>query len=250
MPYEVWWSNQRDDPWGLSVDHREPDVRAYAEPKADGSIEYYINPIWRRSISLGATEFEQNKSTMELKNLSPSGMAVDLIFYADKTAYGANSKKMDTTLCQGMGFITGTYTSLTPVFHSSIFFRSLVKEDNYEIGAVKYKVTLEDNSVWLIYGWTSSQFNSNPLELELVNNGVIRATKEYSGLVQIAKLAKNGEGNAEAEVIYDAASGAYCAGVELFGSTTQSSAAYGFKYTKQGFRESNLVSYTCFPSAT
>lgn len=190
---------------------------------------------------MGAKQFDRTKSTMETKNLSPSGMSIDMTFYADKTVYAATTKKLDVTLCQGMGFISGTYVALTPVFESSIFVRSLAKQEVYRTGAVKYKAVMEDNSVWLIYGWTDPTTVS-PLNLELVNNGRIEATKGFSGLVQIAKLSKTVAGNAVAEAIYDTTSGAYCGGVAVSGSTTGSTGRYSFTYTRKGYGTSEVVS--------
>lgn len=242
MPYEVWWSNQAGDPWGLSIDHREIESVNYGPTQpGTGAAEYYINPIWRRSIAMGATQFSRTKSTMETKNLVASGMSIDATFYADKSLYATSTKKLEVTLCQGMGFVSGTYYALTPVFDSSILFRTLTKQTIFKTGAVKYKVVLEDNSVWLIYGWTAAG-TSTPLTLELVNNARIEATKGFSGLVQIAKLSKTAAEDIAAETIYDVASGSYCGGVTLAGSTSGSTGKYSFTFTKKGPSTSEVVS--------
>lgn len=247
MPYEVWWGNQANDPWGLSIDHREIESVNYGPPQnGTGAAEYYINPIWRRSIAMGAAQFSREKSTMETKNLVASGMSIDATFYADKALYATTTKKLEVTLCQGMGFVSGTYYALTPVFDSSILFRTLTKQITFKTGAVKYKVVLEDDSVWLIYGWTAAG-TTTPLTLELVNNARIEATRGFSGLVQIAKLSKTTAGNIVAETVYDAASGSYCGGVTLAGSTSGSTGKYSFTYTKKGPGISEVVSDTPCP---
>lgn len=240
MPYEVWFSNAQGEPWGLSVDYREPWSRQFGPNQAsNGASEYYINPIWIRSVHFSATEFVRGTSSMELKNLDHA--SVDMTFYSNKAS--STTKKMEVTLIQGMGFISATYTNLTPMFQSSMLFRNMVKQSTYKTGAVKYKITLEDSSVWVLYAWTAS--GSQPLNLQFINNGKIQATRLFSGLIQIGKLSTWEGGNSAVEAIYDAASGAYAKSLALSTTVTGFSGTYTFTYTKQGYGTSEVVSNNC-----
>ncbi|TGZ80596.1 glycoside hydrolase [Ascodesmis nigricans] len=238
MPYEVWFSNNANEPWGLSVDYREPELRQFGPTQSsNGASEYYINPIFIRSLHFSATEFIRGTSTLELKNLDH--MSVDMTFLANKAT--STTKRMEVTLVQGMGFISATYYNLVPVFQSSVLFRSMVKQSSYKTGAVKYKITLEDNSIWMLYAWTAS--GSSALSLQMTNNGKITARGVFSGLVQIAKLSKTTSGNSAVETIYDAASGAWSKGNTLSTTVSGSTGTYGFTFNRQGYGSSEVLMF-------
>lgn len=236
MPYELWWSNNENEPWGISVNYKDPDVRGYGPVQANGAVEYYVNPIFIRAINFGANEFVRGTSTMELTD--GTHMSVKATFYANKAS--TPTKKMEMVFVQGAGFVSATYTNMTPVFKSAVLFRSMVKQSSYKTGAVKYKLTLEDNSIWLLYAWTAT--GSSALNLQITNNGQITSRSVFSGLIQIAKLSKTTAGNSAVETIYDNASGAFCAGVTLSTQVSNSVGDYSFIFTRSGYGSSPLVS--------
>ncbi|KAI5806965.1 glycosyl hydrolase family 81-domain-containing protein [Geopyxis carbonaria] len=239
LPYTLWWSNLPADPWGFSFDHREAPQQQYGPVQANGAVEYYINPIWIRSLSLSAVEFDRTRSTMELKALQ--GMSVDLMFYADKSV--STARRMDVTLCQGMGFVSAMYYGLTPAFDSSILVRSLTAVP-YPAGgvrAVKYRLVLESGAVWLLYAWQGA--TSQPLDVVVVNNGRLEATRPFSGLVQFAKLSSTVAGDALAEVELDAASGVFCKGVTVAGQVAGATGSYQFNIARQGYSSSEVLMY-------
>jgi endo-1,3(4)-beta-glucanase len=237
LPYEVWFSNQGDAPWGLGIDHREPEQRVFGPAKPpSGANQWYANPVWIRSLQLGAAEFDRSRSSMVMANLN--GMSADLTFYADSSV-STSTGKMDVTLCQGMGFISATYTGLTPVLDSSVLVRSLAEVQYFQLGATKYRIVLENGSVWALYAFPS--LLSLPLQLQVINNGHLEATGPFTGLIQIAKLSKSTTGYSAAEAVYDAAAGSWCKSAYISASVSGSTGIYQFNFQRQGSGTSELV---------
>ncbi|KAI5845975.1 endo-1,3(4)-beta-glucanase [Tricharina praecox] len=241
-PYEVWWSNQLDAPWGLGIDHREPEQRQFGPTEApSGAVRWYASPIWIRSIQLGATEFNHQSSSMEMANLKTQ--SADLTFFADSSV-SRTTAKMEVTLCQGMGFISSTVTNLTPVLDTAVWVRTLTKVENYRLDATKYLITLENDSVWALYAFSSSLLPTlTPLDLVVINNGHIEASGKFSGLIQIVKLSKTTTVDPAVETAYDNAAGSYCKSVDLAGSVAGSTGSYQFNYQRQGPGTSELLMF-------
>ncbi len=118
---------------------------------------------------------------------------------------------------------------------TGVFFRSLTRQANLPNGAVKYKIQLEDGSIWLLYAFAPGQA---PLTLQVVNNSLIRATSNFKGTIQVAKSLSN-----QAEAMYDASCGAYATGVNLSGTVSGRNGTYTLGFTKGGLRSSTLVMY-------
>lgn len=241
-PYEVWWSNQQGTPWGLAIDYREPEQRVFGPAEApSGANRWYSNPIWIRSLQLGAAEFTYAASTMEMSNLG--GMSVDATFYANPSV-SRSTGKMDVTLCQGMGFVSATYSGLTPVLDSAVLVRSLSKIDGFRSGALKHRIVLENDSVWNLYSFPAT--GSLPLDLNVVNNGHLEATRKFTGLIQIAKISKTSSGNAAVEAVIDAAAGGWCKSASVAASTSGSTGRYQFNFERRGSGTSGLVRPICY----
>lgn len=234
FPYEVWWSNQKDAPWGLGIDHREPEQRVFGPAEApSGANQWYSNPILIRSLQLGATEFTHAASTLEMSNLG--GMSVDTTFYADPSV-STSTGKMAVTLCQGMGFVSATYSGLTPVLDSAVLVRSLSEIGGFAPGALKYRIVLENDSVWNLYSFPAA--GSLPLDLNVVNNGHLEATRKFTGLIQVAKISKMA---AAAEAVIDAAAGGWCKSASVAASISGSTGRYQFNFERRGSGTSGLV---------
>ncbi|KAF8249610.1 glycoside hydrolase [Wilcoxina mikolae CBS 423.85] len=238
-PYEVWWSNQLDAPWGLGIDYREPEQRVFGPVEGPaGANRWYSNPIWIRSLQLGAVEFNQTTSTMEMSNLN--GGSADTTFYAN-AADPLSTGRMDVSLCQGMGFISATYTDLTPVVDSSVLVRNSTEVAGFRPGARKYRMILENDSVWVLYSFPA--LGSLPLDLNVVNNGHLEATRPFSGLIQIAKISKTSTGYAAVEAVLDAAAGSWCKSVSVAASVSGSTGRYQFNFERQGSSTSELLMF-------
>ena len=240
-PYSVWWSKGNPDPvnntlrepFGLSISHVDQDQRVFGPTGSVGSgntgaVEYYLSPIWIRSMHLGAIEFNPatGAPSMELTELGPMSVMVD--FYVNKT-YNATAK-MRTPLCLGMGFISAEYNGLTPVIESSVLFRQVAVVSS-EPDVVKYKVTLEDGKKWVIYGHQDVAAGpSVPLVLTVVNNGKLEASGPFYGRIQIAKIGVNED--AYTESVLDQATGGICTRAVVTGQASGSVGSYQINYTR------------------
>ncbi|KAF8445295.1 glycosyl hydrolase family 81-domain-containing protein [Terfezia claveryi] len=90
-PYSVWYSkgnvlfsNGTREPFGLSMSHVDQNQREFGPTGSLGSgstgaIEYYLNPIWIRSMNLGAIEFD-SANTSRTKELTSLGPMIQLPF--------------------------------------------------------------------------------------------------------------------------------------------------------------------------
>ncbi|KAI5816307.1 endo-1,3(4)-beta-glucanase [Pyronema omphalodes] len=242
FPYEVWWSNQENVSWGLAFDHREPELRAYGPPEPpSGAIKWYVNPIYIRSLQIGAAEFNRGQSTMEMSNFA--GQSVDTVFYADP-AKSKTTGKMEVTLAQGMGFISARYTELTPVLDTSVFVRNMTQVNDFvgaALGATKYRITLENGAIWVLYAFADP--GNQPLQLGVINNGRIGTDRLFSGLIQVAKLSKTTAGDPAVEAILDSAAGAWVKSVSVSASVAGDVGKYQFNYERKGVGYSELLMF-------
>jgi endo-1,3(4)-beta-glucanase len=71
-----------------------------------------------------------------------------------------------------------------------------------------------------------------------VNNGLVQATSNWNGIIQIAKLP-----NAAAELIYDTAAGAYATSAAVSGSVSGSDGTYTFAFVKKGIATVKLLMF-------
>ncbi|KIL56211.1 glycoside hydrolase family 81 protein [Amanita muscaria Koide BX008] len=239
-PYSVWFSkgallaNGTREPFGLSVSHVEQDQRVFGPTGSLGSgstgaIEYYLNPTGIRSINLGAIELNPAVSSpsMELTNLEP--MSVDVNFYVNKTLDA--TRKMHTSLCLGMGFISAEYSTLTPQIDSGVIFQNLTVVQGPNPSVLKYKVTLGDGKIWVIYAHPDPNVVQAPFSLTRITNSTLRANGTFSGIVQVAKVGK--AENAAVEAVLDQATGGMCTGASVSAQTSGGSvASYQINYTR------------------
>lgn len=237
-PYSVWWSkgnvlftNGTREPFGLSVSHVDQDQREFGPTGSVGSgstgaIEYYLNPVWIRSLNLGALELNPalGSPTMELTKLGP--MSVDVNFYVNKSLDA--TKRMRTPLCLGMGFVSAEYFGLTPTIESSVLFRSVSKMQG---NVIKYKVQLEDGKIWVIYAHPDPTVDQLPFSLTLVTNSKIQTATPFYGIIQLAKIG-NAE-NAAVEAVLDATTGGVCTAASVAAQTNGGTvASYQINYTR------------------
>lgn len=56
--------------------------------------------------------------------------------------HNPNNQRITFPLTQGMGFVTGLYTNLTPIFQSAVFYNSVEKVTTFvRAGVTKYRVS-------------------------------------------------------------------------------------------------------------
>lgn len=137
MPYMLWWQKGTGiGSWGLAVSHVEPEQRAYGPADSMGSVQYYINPIRIQYFTFGATEFGNG---MDLRIDAMKQMSANVHLLANGN--DRSNRKITFPLTQGMGFVTGLYTNLTPRFESAVMFRSVERVTTFNRpGMTKYKV--------------------------------------------------------------------------------------------------------------
>src|SRR5271170_7447992 len=177
---------------------------------------------------MGAAEFT---STMELALHTPTQFTLDVTMSPQS---GSGSIKMP--LVEGMAFITGIYNGLTPLLQT--VGRAILSFQSFTLASgTKYKLGLNDSTTWLVYGFPSSG------SFSLSQNGAtLVSSRPFTGVIQIAKIPI---GDTTSEALYDANSGTYVTGMQLFGSTSGSTETYGYTYTAAG--KSKSVLHFAFP---
>lgn len=211
----------------MVITHIDAEDRVFG-PDAANPPSFFTHPLGLQSlvlseVGLGASTVLTMDHLTEFAahmNLSPSeGQTPSVTF----------------PLVQGMGFVTAVYGGGTPVIHSGVLFRSVTRVNgNPKPGVTKYRIILEDDKEWLLY---ASSVDGNNLTLQVVNNGLLQATSNFNGFIQIAKDPGN------AEDTYDETCGTYPVDVELSGSVDGNNGFYTFAYKKSGLFTSPLLMF-------
>ncbi|KAH6843016.1 glycoside hydrolase family 81 protein [Chaetomium sp. MPI-CAGE-AT-0009] len=230
-PYSVAWARGQgaSGSWGLAVSHIEAHQRVYgpASP-VTGAVQYFINPIGIHSLCLSAKGLG-NGTTLTTEALTDFSVQVDL-----RPTAGA-PPAVQFPLVQGSAFITAIYNGASPVFQTAVFFRTVTRVTAHpKPGVTKYKIQLEDGRIWLVY---AHHTKGDPLDLEVVNNGLAQAKRPFYGTIQVAKDPGDGE------KVYDRACGAYPVGVQLSGSVDGAKGTYRFFFKKGGMGDTTLAMF-------
>lgn len=230
-PYSVAWARGQGatGSWGLAISHIEARQRVFGEADpSSGAPRYFINPIGIHSVCLSATELGSG-TVLTTESLTDSSGLVSLRPSAQA------SPAVQFPLVQGSGFITAVYNGARPLIQTGIFFRTVTRA-NGEVkpGVTKYKLQLEDGTTWLMYAYRTG---GQPLDLQVVNNGLAQSREPFYGTIQVAKDPGNGEG------LYDQACGAYSTGVELSGTVDGNRGMYTFAFKKAGMSGATLVMF-------
>jgi endo-1,3(4)-beta-glucanase len=230
-PYSVSWSkgSGNAESWGMAISHIDASQRVYGPPNdaiPNAPNSFYINPLCIQSVILSAVELNGN-TILTSDSLEAMSANINL-------SPGASSSSSITfPLVQGMGFVTGLYNNLQPVIQSSVFFNSVEAAGSPQPGLFKYRLALDDGTVWLLYAAPSDGFDPN---FQLISSTLLQGLPSFSGSIQIAK-----NPGKLSETIYDNAAGAYPTSVSLSGYTSGSSASYSLAFTKGGQYASNAT---------
>jgi len=229
MPYSLSWSKGGGNAqsWGMAISHIDD------SQKVDGPnntnipgtpASYYINPLGIQSVILSAAELGSQTvlSTDSLEVLSG---------YANLSPTQGATSYVKFPMVQGMAFVTAIYTSLQPEVQSSVFFRSIESAGEPKAGIYKYRITLEDSKVWLLYATDSYGVGPN---LNLVSSTMLQGIPNWSGTIQVAKLPPGAN-----EDLYDDTCGLYPTSGAVGGYATDSTAQYSLSWTKGGSYASN-----------
>lgn len=196
---------------------------------APGAAAYFINPGGILSIviseaSLGPSTIIVTDSITDTSinvNFSPSTGAASVMTFP---------------LVQGMGFVTAQFNGGTPILNSAVFFRTITRAtNNPKPGVTKYTILLEDGKTWLLY---ASSPTGQPIELTVVNNGLVQATSGFIGIIQVAKSP-----DSTSEALFDAACGAYATTMTISGAVDSELGYYNFAFTKAGLADTTLVMF-------
>lgn len=229
-PYSVTWvkGGGATQSWGLAVSHIEASQFAFGPTRSNGASQYFINPIGIQSLILSAAELGASTSLTTTQ-------ATEFSVLVQLRSSAAAEPTVQFPLVQGSGFVTAQYNGATPILQSGIFFASVTKVNvQPRPGVTKYKITLNDGKNWLLYAYSTSGL---PLDLQVINNGLVRSSSPFFGTIQIAK----DPGSAEA--LYDAACGQYATGVVLAGTTSGMRGEYTFNFLKGGLTGAPLLMY-------
>ena len=216
-PYSLSWSKGGGNlhSWGMAVSHVDPDQRAYGpqNSKIPGSpVQYFINPIGIQSIIFSAIEL--GASTV---------LTTDALQPMSTEAYLAprpgSSSRLKFSVVQGMGFVTAEYIDLMPTIQSAVLFRSAVEVGQVRPGLFKYRLTLEDSKIWLLY--VVSKNNASP-QLKLVSSTQLQGVRGWSGMMQVCK----NPSASNAESIYDSSAGSFATSGIIRASVTGNTGSY------------------------
>jgi len=230
-PYSVAWAKGQGatSSWGMCVSHIEANQRVFGDPAPNtGAAQYYLNPVGIQSLCLSAVELGA-ATTLTSDNLRAQSANINL--HTD-----SNAKPMMTfPLVQGMGYVTAIYNSGTPVISTGIFFKTVTRSNqNPKPNVMKYTVYLENGNVWHVYAYAQS---GEPLDLKVINNGLARSAKPFTGFIQIAKDPGG------AETALDNASAAYPVGVTVSGTAVGKRGSYTLTFEKAGDQNTKLLMY-------
>ncbi|EPX70785.1 endo-1,3-beta-glucanase Eng2 [Schizosaccharomyces octosporus yFS286] len=231
QPYSLTWRNNDDHFSGLAISHIDADQYTYGPDASKDPTEYYINPAGLFSIIISANEFSSGN---KLSATDSRHFSVQLTLEPSQSSSGS----ITIPIVTGSAFISSVYKDLTPVFNSSIFVKSLDK-GNIK-GGTKYKVTLNDNKVWLIYAFPS---DSSSFELKKDSNSKLTASSKFNGLIQISKVPVDSVNNGAGEKVYDQYAGVYPTGITLSANVSNNTGEYWFTFDKAGDKSKSPLVY-------
>lgn len=131
-------------------------------------------------------------------------------------------------MVQGMGFVTAIYDSVTPFVESSVFFRTIIPLKSPKKGVSKYRISLEDGKIWLLYATAN---NGTGLALKAASSTRLAAPGFFSGIIQIAKNPGN---VSQHEELYDECAGSYATTSSISGYVNGGYGSYSLAFHKGG----------------
>lgn len=216
--------------WGLSVSHVDDDQKVFGDPSSriPGSpARYFLSAVANQSLVLSAAELG-NTTVLTTDTLTAFSINVNL-----QPSHGSSSKLL-FPLVQGMGFVTGHYSNLTPQVQTGVFFRTVEPAGSPKSGVFKYRAMLEDGKSWLIYVIPE---NGQDPRLQHISNVLCQGQAGFSGVIQVAKNPSGAVG----EALYDASAGAFPTTASVAGVVKGRDGQYNLKWTKSGRQECKLL---------
>jgi endo-1,3(4)-beta-glucanase len=195
---------------------------------ATGAASYFINPVGIHSICISAKELG---SSTALTSDSLTDLSARINLHPNAQSPAA----IQFPLVQGSAFVSAIFDGACPLIQTGVFYKTVTRSTKEVKSCVsKYKLFLEDGSTWLLYAYNTK---GDPLDLQVVNNGLAQAKGPFYGVIQVAKDPGNGEDT------YDQACGAYATGVDLSGCADGDSGSYTLTFKKAGMPETALAMF-------
>ena len=221
-PYSLQWSKGgfATRSWGLAISHIDANQYAQGDPNTaiPGSpIRYFIAPIGIQSVVFSAKELGSS-TVLTTDTLEAMSINVNL------KPSSSSSSSIRFPLVQGMGFVTAAYKSLQPMLESGVGFREAVSVASPKGGVFKYRLTLQDGKVWLMYVMPD---NGQDPKFSLSSGALVGPTG-WSGAIQVAKNPTSSDS------VYDTASGVYATTCTVSGSANGASGTYSLNFQKAG----------------
>lgn len=229
MPYSLSWSKGGGNAqsWGMAVSHIDDSQKVYgpSNDKIPGSpASYYINPLGVQSLIISAAELTDS-TVLTTDSLSDMSANVNL------SPSQGSSSHVTLPLVQGMAFVTAVYSSLQPEVQTGVFYQSVEALGQPKSGVYKYKLTLKDGKVWLLYATPALSVDPN---LQLLSSTMLQGIPGWSGTIQVAKLPQGAD-----ETIFDNACGVYPTSGAVSGYASGITAQYSLSWTKGGIHSQN-----------
>lgn len=224
MPYSLSWvkGGGNAQSWGLAISHVDDSQKVYGpnNDQISGSpASYFINPLGIQSIILSCAELGADTvlTTDTLEHMSGN---------ANLSPTLGAPPKITFPMVQGMAYVTAIYTAAQPEVQSGVFIRSVVFVGQLNTGAYKYRLTLEDGKLWLVYA--CSMFGVNP-NLQLTSSTMLQGVKAWSGIIQVTKVPQGAD-----ETVFDNSSGIYPSSGSVSGYAKNDTAQYSLSWSKSG----------------
>ena len=197
-------------------------------PRIPGNpMRFFFCAVGIQSIILSAAELGP-KTSLTTDTLTAFSINVNL--RSPRSGQG----KITFPLLQGIGFITALYTNVTPTLQTGVFFRNMEPAGSPKRGIFKYRITLEDGKLWLVY---ITPANRQDPQLQKVSNTLCQGRPGFTGIIQVAKNIFGPPGGAT----YDAAAGAYPIAASVSGSARGNDGQYSLSWSKGGHHDSKLL---------
>ncbi|GAB9476647.1 putative endo-1,3-beta-glucanase [Globisporangium polare] len=148
-------------------------------PLKDGKIRYYLHEH-HNDLTLSAQEFTA-KPSYEIYDWSDLGASLRICTSAADTAA---SNCMESSIVNGMAFISSKYDGLTPKIVSEYAITKLTQGDNG-----KYVIELQNKQTWVLYTSSAATFKID------ATGKAIAASAAYTGSLRIAVLPDSASAN-------------------------------------------------------
>jgi len=231
-PYSLTWAkgNGGCKSWGMAISHTERSQLTFA---SGNPPEYFINPIGIQPLILSASELGDD-TVLTTDTLTAFSVNVNL-------SPNMTTKQVITfPVMQGMGFVTGVYSSGTPLIQSSVSVLSLMYMGQVANNKTfKYSAKLDDGTTWMIYvtpsttGYAGNTFT-------LTDSQTINGTAGFSGTIQIGKIPSRPAAS-DTLPVYDSAAGAFPSAASINGSVSGNTGTYTLSWTQKGLASQKLL---------